>query len=73
MNVTQVIFSFPEEALESLDKMTHDVGLSTAQTVSESLRFARLVQKQVANGFTELVLRDPRTGDEVIITPPFAS
>ncbi len=71
MNVTKVVFSFSEEALTSLDRMTRDAGLSTAQTLCESLRLARAVQKQMANGFTELVLRNPRTGAEQRIRQPF--
>jgi hypothetical protein len=71
MNETKVVFSFSEGALTSLDKMTRDAGLSSAQTLCEALRLARIVQLQMANGFTEVVLRDPRTGAEHTIRPPF--
>jgi hypothetical protein len=71
----RVIFTFDERSLESL-KRIKDQGHfdSLADTVRESLRVSRALQAQGEQGYTEVVVRNPKTKEErVIIIPTFHS
>jgi len=60
--VKQVIFSFDERSLESLRKMTEQGRYpSMASVVKDSLQINHALQSQAAQGFTEIIVRNPKT------------
>jgi len=67
----RVIFSFDERSLESLQKMTEQGRYpSLASVVKDSLRISHTLQSQAAQGFTELIVRNPETNEERVIAIP---
>ena len=71
----RVAFTFDERSLATLENMTEDGHFtSMADTVRESLQISRALQSQVKKGFTEVVVRNPETGEErVVIIPSLES
>ena len=67
----RVVFSFDERSLESLQQMK-DRGRfpSMAEAVRESLQTSRALQAQAEQGYTELVVRNPKTGEERVLVIP---
>ena len=67
----RVVFTFDERSLESLKKITEQGNFaSMAETVRESLQINRALQRQAQNGFTEVVVRNPKTNEERVIVIP---
>ena len=67
----RVAFTFDERSLATLEDMTEDGHFSSmADTVRESLQISRALQTQVKQGYTEIVVRNPDTGEERIIIIP---
>lgn len=67
----RVVFSFDDRSLESLQKMKEQGRFSSmADAVRESLQISRALQAQAEQGFTELVVRNPHTGEERVIVIP---
>lgn len=67
----RVVFSFDNSSLESL-KQVQDRGdfPSMGTAVRESIQISEILQDQVAEGFTEVVLRNPKTNQEKSILIP---
>jgi Arc/MetJ-type ribon-helix-helix transcriptional regulator len=67
----RVVFSFDERSLESLQRIRQQGRFSSmADAVRESLQVSHALQSQAEQGFTELVVRNPQTGDERVIVIP---
>lgn len=67
----RVAFTFDERSLASLEEMTDEGHFSSmADTVRESLQISRALQTQAKKGFTEVILRNPETGEERILVIP---
>ena len=70
----RVIFNFDERSLESLQKMTEQGRYpSMASAVKDSLQISHALQSQAAQGFTELIVRNPETNEERVIVIPSLS
>jgi Arc/MetJ-type ribon-helix-helix transcriptional regulator len=69
----RVVFSFDERSLESLQKIKDQGRFSSmGEAVRESLQISRALQSQAAQGFREIVVRNPETKEErVIVIPAF--
>lgn len=72
MTKTQrVVFSFDDRSLESLKKMTDQGSYkSMANAVRDSLQISRALQSQAQQGFKEVIVRNPETGEERVIVIP---
>ena len=67
----RVVFSFDERSLDSLERLTEQGHFSSmGETVRESLQIARALQSQATQGFTEVVVRNPETGEERVMVIP---
>lgn len=67
----RVVFSFNERSLESLRNLTKDGGFaSMADTVRESLQISRALLAQGQQGFTEVIVRNPKTDEERVLVIP---
>ncbi len=67
----RVVFSFDDRSLESLQRIKEQGRFSSmADAVRESLQISRALQTQVEQGYTELVVRNPKTGEERVIVIP---
>jgi hypothetical protein len=67
----RVIFSFDERSLESLQKIKEQGRFSSmGEAVRESLQISRALQSQANQGFSEIVVRNPETGEERVIVVP---
>jgi len=67
----RVVFSFDERSLESLQRMKDQGRFSSmGEAVRESLQISRALQSQAAQGFTEIVVRNPETNEERVIVIP---
>lgn len=70
----RVVFTFDERSFASLKEMVeHGRFPSMADAVRESVAVNRALQAQANQGYTEVVVRDPETGEErvmVLPTPP---
>jgi hypothetical protein len=67
----RVVFTFDERSLSSLEEITQKARFSSlGDTVKESLQVSRAIQQQAEDGFTEVVVRNPKTGKEKVILVP---
>ena len=67
----RVGFSFDERSLRALEVMTEEGNYnSMADTVRESLRISRALQTQAKQGFSEITLHNPDTGEERVVVIP---
>jgi hypothetical protein len=61
----RVVFTFDDNSLESLKQIQHRgdyVSMGTA--VRDAVQLSEVLQDQAADGFTEIVLRNPKTHQE---------
>lgn len=67
----RIMVTFDERSSETLDKIA-DRGKfgSTAATVRNSLEVTEALQNQASEGFTEVVVRNPKTKQEKILVIP---
>jgi hypothetical protein len=67
----RVVFTFDDRSFDNLERMKA-VGRypSLANAVRDSLQITRAIQSQREQGFTELIVRNPRTGVERILIIP---
>lgn len=64
----QVVFDFDDGSLRTLQQMTSDGGYKDmADCLRESLQITRAMQTQAQEGFTQVILRNPRTGGECVV------
>jgi hypothetical protein len=68
----RMIFTFDERGVDNLKKMQAEGHYpSMATVVRDSLRISRALQQQAAEGFSEILVRNPKTGEaRVIVAPP---
>ncbi len=67
----RVAFTFDERSLNTLENMTEEGNFSSmADTVRESLQISRALQAQMKQGFTEVIVRNPETGEERVVIIP---
>lgn len=67
----RVVFSFDERSYDSLEQMKSEGRFSTlAETVRQSLRASRALQAQGRQGFSEVIVRNPETGEERVLVIP---
>ena len=68
----RVAFVFDERSLITLEEMTKEGRFSSmADTVRESLQISRALQEQALDGFSEIIVRNPETGEERVIVIPY--
>lgn len=71
MQSKRVAFTFDERSLDALEDMTREGSYnSMADTVRESLQISRALQTQAKQGFSEIALRNPDTGEERVVIIP---
>lgn len=69
--MTAVTFDFDEPSLHALHAMSRPGAPEPlAETVTDSLRILRTLQGLAAQGFTDLIVRRPSTGQERQIHVP---
>ena len=67
----RVVFTFDPYSLEKLRELTREGQFgSMAEAVRESLQMRRAFHREAKNGFTEMVARNPETGEERILVIP---
>ena len=67
----RIVFTFDEESLASLEEIKDDGNYSCfAETVRESLQITRSLQKLAKRGYSEIIVRDPKTEDERLLIIP---
>ena len=67
----RVAFVFDERSLSTLEEMTEDGKFSSmASTVRDSLQISRALQTQAREGYSEVIVRNPKTGEEKVIIIP---
>jgi len=67
----RVVFTCDDRSLESLKEITEQGHFaSMAESVRESLQINRALQKQAKSGFSEVVVRNPKTNEERVIVIP---
>jgi Arc/MetJ-type ribon-helix-helix transcriptional regulator len=67
----RVVFTFDERSLDSLERLTEQGQYpSMAETVREALRVSRAIHSQAAQGFTEVIVRNPKTNEQRVIVVP---
>lgn len=67
----RVAFTFDDASLRTLGRMTEDGQYSSmADCVRESLQITRAISLQAGQGFTEMIVRNPRTGAERVVVIP---
>lgn len=67
----RIVFSFDDRSLDSLKKIQDDGNYPTmANVVRDSLQISRALQQQAEQGFREVIVRNPETGEERVIVMP---
>lgn len=67
----RVVFTFDDRSLQSLQRIKEQGRFSSmADAVRESLQVSHALQTQAEQGYTELVVRNPKTGEERVIVIP---
>ena len=67
----RVVFTFDERSLKALEVMTEEGKYnSMADTVRESLQISRALQTQAKQGFSEITLLNPDTGEKRVVVIP---
>ena len=70
----RVIFTIDVEALSAIEQIQVDGGYADlTETIKDSLMILRAIQTQSKQGFTDLVTRNPDTGDELHVVPHSAT
>ena len=67
----RIVFKFDEPSLRALEVMTKEGCYnSMADTICESLKISRALQTQSKQGFSEITLFNPDTGEERAVVIP---
>lgn len=68
MKRQKVIFSFAPESLSALEDIQETGGYATlADTVKDSLKIMWTIQNLAKEGYTELIVRNPKTDNERLV------
>lgn len=69
--MTTVLLTFDDGSLATLTQMTTDGHYTDpADTLRESLQITATFMTQAKRGFSEVIVRNPRTGDERTVEIP---
>lgn len=69
--MTTVLLTFDDGSLTTLTQMTTDGQYTDlADTLHESLQINATFMTQARQGFSEVIVRNPRTGDERVVEIP---
>ena len=67
----RVVFTFEERGLAALEDMTEAGNYSClAETVHDLLQITRSLQNLTKRGYSEIIVRDPETEEERLLTIP---
>lgn len=67
----RLVFSFDERSYDDLTRLAADGNFATVhQAVRTAIHITRGLQSQAQDGYSELVVRDPRTKSERILVIP---
>lgn len=67
----RVVFTFDDQSLDTLKALKDRGGFSSMGTaVRESVQLNEILQDQVSEGFTEVILRNPKTNQEKTLLIP---
>ena len=67
----RVVFSFDERSYASIKQLQERGAFSSMGTaVRESIQLSEILQEQISEGFTEVVLRNPKTNQEKTLLIP---
>ena len=70
----RVVFTFDERSLKSLEQLRAQGRFpSMADAVREALQVRRAIQRQADQGFTEVIVRKPGSGEERVLIIPSIS
>ena len=68
---TRVVFTFNQNSLAALEEIKENGNYSTlAETVHDSLQITRTLQKLAQRGYRQIIVRDPKTDEERLLTIP---
>ena len=71
MDARRVVFTFDQRSLEGLEEIRKAGRFpSKAETVRRSLELSLTLQLQAEQGFTDVILRNPKTGEERVLILP---
>lgn len=71
MATQRVVFTFDDRSYGSLKSVQEKGEFSSMGTaVKESIQLSEILQDQVSQGFSEVVLRNPKTNQEKVIIIP---
>ena len=67
-NQKRVVFTFEPESLATLEKLQEDGDYeSLAATVKDALQILWVLQREAQKGYTEFIVRNPKTDSEKIV------
>lgn len=67
----RVVFSFDERSYDSLEKIKEQGHFSSlADTVRQSIEVSGALQSQAQQGYSEVTVRNPETGEERVLVIP---
>jgi hypothetical protein len=65
---TRIVFSFNEQSLQQLNEVMDSGSFRTmAEALSEALWAYRGLQSQAEEGFSEVIVRNPKSGEERVM------
>jgi hypothetical protein len=68
----RIVFTFDDRSLESLKQLQQRGDFASMGTaVRDSVQISELLQDLATDGFTEVVLRNPKTKQEKTLVIPF--
>jgi hypothetical protein len=71
MSNQRIVFTFDDRSLEGLKRMQAEGQYSSmAKVVRDSLRISRALQQQATEGFSEVIVRNPKTGEARVVVVP---
>jgi hypothetical protein len=71
MAKTRVVFNFDNRSLAGLQQLKEQTKVATlGDVVSDSLQISHALMTQAANGFSEVVVRNPKTNAERVMVIP---
>lgn len=67
----RIVFTFDERSFDSLEKMKSEGNYSSlAEAVRDSLKVSRSLQQQSEQGYSEVIVRNPKNGQERVMIIP---
>ena len=68
---TRIVFTFDEQSLAGLEEIKDDGNYACfAETVRDSLQITQSLQKLAKRGYSEIIVRDPKTEEERLLIIP---